>query len=232
MTATTTQLLRHELDRYDSPHWLLTHTLRYVNVQGTVFDPCVGGGLHASLLKESPHIDKVITNDVSPLVEADFHLDATNNIIWNKHRYVTNQCTFDWVITNPPFKCAYEIATRALEYANLGVILFLRHSFDEPTNDRAIWLNRHPTNLRLVYPRFKWRKDKHGRIWQTDSTTVDAYIWFKHKSPVNAQYGILTIPREHIDGFHDNPDNAPSREEMSYWLKLATDHTKRTYLLG
>lgn len=228
MTATTIQSFRHELDRYDSPHWLLTHTLRYVNVQGCVFDPCVGGGLHASLLRESPHINQVVTNDINPLVSADYNLDATQGNLW---RGLASD--IDWVVTNPPFNQAFEIAINALNFSRVGVILFLRHSFDEPTEDRADWLNRHPTNLRLVYPRYKWRKDKHGRNWQTDSTTVDAYIWWKCKpSGVDAQYGNLTIPKSHIDGFHDNPANAPSREEISYWLRFATDHTKRIYLLG
>lgn len=227
MTATTTQSLRHELDRYDSPHWLLTHTLQYVRVQGTVFDPCVGSGLHASLLKESPHVNQVITNDINPIVDADYHYNAAEGRIWK-----SLAGDIDWVITNPPFNQAFDIAVNALNSSRIGIILFLRHSFDEPTNDRADWLNRNPTSLRLVYPRFKWRKDKASKNWQTDSTTVDAYVWFNHKSPVNAQYGVISVPKTHINGFHDNPGNAPTKEEMSRWLRWATDETKRCYLLG
>ncbi len=84
-------MTRHELDFYESPHWFVTDTLRHIEVSGVVGECCVGNGAIASQLQLYPQINKVWTNDINPLVSADYHTDATQT--WNF------PCA-DWVISN------------------------------------------------------------------------------------------------------------------------------------
>lgn len=191
---------RYEFDRYDSPHWFLTHLPNHLDLSGTVGEPCKGSGNLSDLLPYYPGVSKVWTNDIDPAVAADFNLDAVDGRSWDKLPPA------DWIVTNPPFNCPMPILKNAYKHARFGVVFFLRLSFIEPTKERAFWLLNHPRYLDLVYPRFKFRKDKKGRNWQTDSLPIAAFIWLKNSPRI---IGSKTIPVELIQGFHDNPTNAP-----------------------
>ncbi|MFM6725528.1 MAG: hypothetical protein ACKPJF_13965, partial [Dolichospermum sp.] len=117
----------------------------------------------------------------------------------------------DWIITNPPFNAALPILQNSLNHARLGVVFFLRLSFIEPTLERGQWLFENPRYLDLIYPRFKFRKGKDGKSWQTDSMPMMATVWHKDTSETR---GSITVPQSHIFGFHDNPENAPSFEQQ------------------
>lgn len=196
---------RHDFDRYDSPHWFVTHLPNYVKLEGIVGEPCKGSGNISKLLGYIKHVNHVWTNDIDPSVVSDYHLDAANPKSWERLPYT------DWIITNPPFNAALPILKNSLNHARLGVVFFLRLSFVEPTEERGQWLFENPRNLDLIYPRFKFRKDKNGKQWQTDSVPMMAMVWYKYPMP---RLGSLTIPQSHILGFHDNPENAPSFERQ------------------
>jgi len=196
---------RYDFDRYDSPHWFITHLPNYIKLKGIVGEPCKGSGNISNLL---PYFDRVRyhwTNDLDPSVDADFNLDAANPKSWEQLPEA------DWIITNPPFNAALPILKNSLNHARLGVVFFLRLSFVEPTEERGQWLFENPRNLDLIYSRFKFRKDKNGRDWASDSVPMMAMIWYKYPMP---RLGSITIPQSHILGFHNNPENAPSFERQ------------------
>lgn len=204
---------RHKFDRYDSPHWFLTHLLKYIKIEGIVGEPCKGSGNLSDLF---PYINGVDdrglcwTSDIDPSVIADFHLDAADPKCWGQFPGA------DWIITNPPFNAAFPILRNAYNHARVGVVMFLRLSFQEPTEKRAQWLHDHPRHLDLVYPRFKFRKDKDSRSWKTDSVPIIAMVWRKD---TDKQLSPISIPQSHILGWHDTPLNAPSFEEQIQIIK-------------
>ena len=199
--STKPTMKRHDFDRYDSPHWFITHLLNYIKLEGIVGEPCKGSGNISKLLGFIKHVNHVWTNDIDPSVVSDYHLDAADPKSWEQLPYT------DWIVTNPPFNAALPILKNSLNHARLGVVFFLRLSFVEPTEERGQWLFENPRNLDLIYPRFKFRKDKTGKDWASDSVPMMAMIWYKYPMP---RLGSLTIPQSHILGFHNNPENAPS----------------------
>ncbi|MFM6723626.1 MAG: hypothetical protein ACKPJF_04080 [Dolichospermum sp.] len=196
---------RHDFDRYDSPHWFVTHLPNYVRLEVIVGEPCKGGGNISNLLPYFDQVSHCWTNDLDPNVDADFNFDAADPKSWDKFPET------DWIITNPPFNAALPILQNSLNHARLGVVFFLRLSFVEPTLERGQWLFENPRYLDLIYPRFKFRKGKDGKSWQTDSMPMMAAVWCKDTSETR---GSITIPQSHILGFHDNPENAPSFEQQ------------------
>lgn len=201
---------RHEFDRYDSPHWFVTHLPKHLNLTGRVGEPCKGGGNISSLLPYFGKVSSVWTNDIDSRVEADFNLDAADDRAWEHFP------PSDWIVTNPPFNCALPILQNAYNHAKVGVVFFLRLTFIEPTEQRAWWLFEHPRYLDLIYPRFKFRKDKEGKDWQTDSVPIAAFVWRKDTNKI---LGSRTIPVSLIWGFHDTPLNAPSLESQIEYLR-------------
>jgi len=201
---------RHDFDRYDSPHWFFTHLPNYIKLSGVIGEPCKGSGNISNLLPYASGVGYSWTNDLDPTVDAEFNLDATLLDSWEKLPDA------DWIITNPPFTSALPILQNAFDHAKIGVIFFLRLTFMEPTKERGDWLFDHPRYLDLVYPRFKFRKDKTGKDWASDSVPMVAMIWRKD---TNETRGSLTIPQSHILGFHDNPSNAPKFEQQIEYLR-------------
>lgn len=201
---------RHPLDRYDSPHWFLSHLIRYLEISGVVGEPCKGSGNLSDLFPYIRNVQSHWTNDIDTLVNSDFHLDAADPNTWQQFPEA------DWIITNPPFNVAFPILTNAYKHSRIGVAFFLRLSFQEPTEERATWLYDHPRYIDLVYPRFKFRKGKSSRSWQTDSVPIIAMVWRKD---TDRQLSPVSIPQSHILGFHDNPLNAPSFQQQIQILR-------------
>ncbi|MFM6778637.1 MAG: hypothetical protein ACKPKJ_16860 [Dolichospermum sp.] len=62
---------RHDFDRYDSPHWFVTHLPNYVRLEGIVGEPCKGGGNISNLLPYFDRVSHCWTNELDPDVDAD-----------------------------------------------------------------------------------------------------------------------------------------------------------------
>ena len=208
--GTTEKNGRHKFDRYDSPHWYLSSLIQYVSVSGVIGEPCAGGGNLSNLFPYINGVNKIWTNDIDLSVNADSHSDATNPKSWEQFPGT------DWIVTNPPFNVAFPILENAYRHARVGVVMFLRLSFQEPTEERGQWLFDHPRHIDLIYPRFKFRKGKDGKNWQTDSMPIVAMVWRKD---TDKQFSPVSIPPTKIVGYHDNPTNAPSFDEQVRIIK-------------
>jgi hypothetical protein len=87
--------------------------------------------------------------------------------------------TPDLVITNPPFNDAFDIVRHAHGAARQGVIMLLRRTWDEPTDDRGDWLAAYPPTKEIVMPRWNFRRrDGKGG---GDSATCAWFIWARNR---------------------------------------------------
>lgn len=115
--------------------------LEVADIKGEHFyEPCVGQGHIADVLKEHFKTSKVLGTD---LVDRGYPNTIVRDFINDDFDVGTN-----WVITNPPFKYAREFIDKSLEIADVGVAMFLKIQFLE-SQARKEWLKKSP--LKYVY---------------------------------------------------------------------------------
>lgn len=165
------------LDRFDIPSgW-------------TVIEPCCGDGAIADLFRPT---HQVVTNDINPDVEADYHQCAASAGFWDS---LVNQHCIDAVITNPPFNQANKIIPLAFNCAQVVVALLRITWVMEPCQARAAFLKHARPYLAAVYPlnpRPRFRADSKG----TDSATVAWCIWDRRKRSPGVDLQYITDWRE------------------------------------
>lgn len=159
--------VRREFDFYETPAWVTDAILEVLPIRpnSRIYEPCSGDG---AIARRLPPGCVLSTNDVDPRRLADSHADATHADAWRA------EPAPEWVITNPPFKCALEIAQRAVAAASAGVALCVRLTFLEPTHARGAWLAANPPSFVQVLPRSSFTGD--GR---SDSVTCAWVVWYR-----------------------------------------------------
>jgi hypothetical protein len=188
---------RRELDFYETPDWMPRTVLEYVgNFGGTVLEPCVGDWAIANVLAE--YGVQLVTNDIDPLRQADFHLDASKSESWEKFPVV------DWIVTNPPYNQGFDIIRHARDYAKVGIIMFPRMSFFEPWKRRGGWLERYPATLVVSLPRYQFKRNDKGK-WAYDNAAVWGGVWQKDGTVYQPSFRVRS-PKS-IKGFYKNPDD-------------------------
>lgn len=194
-----TETGRRAMDFYETPKWMPDTVFEYVtDVEGTIFECCVGDGAIGSVIKERfPHAN-LVTNDFDPNRKADFHFDAREEANWG------NCLPIEWVITNPPYgaDCA-PIVKNAYKYASVGIIMFVRSTFLDLWEDREDWLYEHPPSLVVGLPRYAFRRNDQGK-WSYDSAPVWGVCW--RKDDVRYYPGLVMRSRRSIPGFYKNSD--------------------------
>jgi hypothetical protein len=132
--ATSPDSVRALLDTYD--------------IEGeTFYEPCVGQGHIAGVLKEYFPTSEVYGTDLIDRGYGDGIFDFVKEN-WEDRLDLQIPKNVDWIITNPPFKLAKEFITNSLLRANKGVAMFLKIQFLEGVNRRD-WLKNTP--LKYVY---------------------------------------------------------------------------------
>lgn len=175
---------RREKDRYLTPP-MATNALMeaYPQICGDLLiDPCCGDGRMAAQLFD--RFGRFIGNDIDRRASeaVDYCLDATQPATWACWR---RRHGVGFVVTNPPFNRAADIAWQALEHGN-HLALLLRITWLEPVKERQ-WLARRPPTAMLVLPRV----DFIG-AGETDGATCAWMIW----GPV--QPGIKVVRAEDV----------------------------------
>lgn len=168
-------MTRRKNDFYETPEWathVLVESVPMLLEAGVILEPCNGDGAISSVLKATTHA-KIITNDYDLARDADGHVDATESELWTAYRDYHVEAE-KWVVSNPPFKHAFEITKHAVECATGGVAMLLRLSFLEPTKKRGLWLAQNPPTKLIILPRISFTGD--GR---TDSVTCAWMVWEK-----------------------------------------------------
>lgn len=216
--ATSSKKNRKPLDLYESPAWFTFAVLqyfRYDRFRGIVGEPCVGSGAIAKWLRYVGL--KVWTNDIDPNQEADYHFDATESQGWED---VPNS---DIIITNPPYgRSATPVMINAYGKTKRVLVLFVRLTFEEGTQERLDFFRQHPPHYRFMFPRFAFRQGKDGR-WATDSTPVVGLVWDKTKE-YSGMKTLYHTPQDLI-AYYRTPDEAPPESQIKdevdkYLLKI------------
>lgn len=169
-----------ERDAYFSPLFALDALLERQIVCGfTLLDPCCGDGRMAFALRK--RFARITVNDLL-LSQFDALTDTPECRIQVLNRDATiaepplwgPPC--DWVITNPPWNLASEIAQLALRHSK-NVALLVRLTFLEATEKRQWLVNRPPQSV-VVLPRISF--DGTGK---TDSCVSAWLVWGRWVAP-------------------------------------------------
>lgn len=179
-------------DNYSTPLEAVYPYLIYWKPQGRILDPCSGEGNiirayfnivdYALIMKDSfpgAHLDFPATTGINSVFSSDIRSAALK---WRNDSFTHYDGVdllqpphpleaegVDWVITNPPFSLAVEVARRALELTkgSMGKVgLLLRIQFSEG-KARTSWLKKTPLRMIQVfesrvsmYPEGKERPEK------------------------------------------------------------------------
>ncbi len=143
-------MTRRAGDRYLTPDSAFRVLLdRADEIRGSVLlDPASGDGRGAE--RVGRRFQRVVTNDLDPASPAEHHYDATGGdgmALWLLEP--------SWVVTNPPYSHASEVARLALQYSTRGVALLLRCTWLEPCRDRE-WLAETPPTRIIALPRISF----------------------------------------------------------------------------
>lgn len=157
---------RKALDKYRTPPWMTEAFKESFPAigGGLLIDPCCGDGRMVDALR--PRFGSVIANDIDETEPGCYHEDATQEgRLWEVGRHARTP----WVITNPPFVHAAEIAQQALSVTS-NVALLLRMTWLEPRPNR-MWLGENPPDYMLVLPRGSFTGGG------SDMTSCAWYVW-------------------------------------------------------
>ena len=177
---------KDSLDDFPTPPWASRALLEHVIEQGghtdrlTALEPACGVGHMAKVLRE--HFGEVDASDIHP------------------HGYgsvvdFTTECysagSYDWVITNPPFKLAEEFILRALPIARRGVAMLTRTVFIESIGRYArIFSKQPPTKFAQFAERVPMVK---GRL-DRKASTATAYTWIVWEKAGSCPTELIWIP--------------------------------------
>lgn len=193
---------KDSLDDFPTPPWatraLMEHVLPKLQGFGhlTCLEPACGAGHMAKALGE--YFPIVHAADVH-----DYGYGHVEDFLVSTHQ----PGSFDWVITNPPFRLAEDFVVRSLEIARCGVAIFARTNFIETVGRyRRIFVPNPP----LVLAQFTERVPiLRGRLDRKKSTAT-AYAWFvweKEIQPLPPR--VSWIPPCRRDLEKDTDYNAP-----------------------
>jgi hypothetical protein len=165
-------------DDFPTPPWatrgLIEHVLENKDVLAgmTCWEPACGAGHMSKVLKE--YFSAVRSSDAYDYQYGEiFDFVATSN----------HEASYDWVITNPPFRHAEEFVLRGLRVARKGVAILARSVFLESTGRyRAIFRDSPPTKFAQFTERVPMVK---GRLDQKASTATGYawLVWEKEQQP-------------------------------------------------
>ncbi len=166
-------MARKALDKYRTPPWMTEAFKESFPAigGGLLIDPCCGDGRMVTAL--SDRFGDYGANDIDKSESfPSMYFDATGDDLWEGSdlaRMILPCHRNTWVITNPPFAHAAEIAQQALSVTP-NVALLLRMTWLEPRPNR-MWLGTNPPDCMLVLPRGSFSGGG------CDMTSCAWYVW-------------------------------------------------------
>jgi hypothetical protein len=194
------------LDDFPTPPWATRALLEHVigendTLSGlTCLEPACGVGHMSKVLKE--YFGSVSSADVY-----DYGYGSVRNFLTFPHPIDS----YDWVITNPPFRLAEEFVLRSLSFARVGVAILARTVFLESSGRyRAIFQTTPPTKFAQFVERVPMVK---GRV-DKSATTATGYCWLVWDKRVTGVPQLVWIPpcRKTLErsGDYENPASRAS----------------------
>jgi hypothetical protein len=158
---------RSDRDAHWTPAEGTRHLLRWCpEVLGQdVWEPCAGAGWMRDTLRDEGGC-LVRASDIVPMGEGIEEMDA----LARQDRW------HGWIVTNPPFNLAIQIAQHALSLSP-RVALLVRLSFLEPTRERGPFLARRPPDRVIITPRMRFPRGDGLPQRGTDSVTTAWLVW-------------------------------------------------------
>lgn len=179
---------RHEpagsLDDFPTPPWatraLIEHVIGRAPIRGAhCLEPACGRGHMSAPLAE--YFAKVTSSDI-----ADYGYGAVGDFLDRGPDE-----TFDWVITNPPFRLAEDFVLKALPMARSGVAVLVRTVFIESVGRLQRVFSRFPPS---EVAQFAERVPMvRGRLDQKASTAT-GYAWVVWRKPLPETTQLVWIP--------------------------------------
>jgi hypothetical protein len=175
---------KNSLDDFPTPPWatraLLEHVVKSKEALSsmTCLEPACGRGHMALALAE--YFGEVISSDVF-----NYGFGNVEDFLKSNHK----EESFDWVITNPPFKLAEEFAKRSMKIARNGVAMLTRTVFIESVGRYNRLFEPTPPALFAQFtervPMVKGRVDKKAStatgygwlVWNKASTGATQLVW-------------------------------------------------------
>lgn len=157
-------------DDFPTPPWATRALLEHVLGQSdrlrkqTCLEPACGAGHMAKVLKE--YFGNVHSSDAY-----DYGYAPIRDFLQERCK----ASSYDWVITNPPFRLAEEFLLEALKVAREGVAILARTVFLESVSRyNGIFRDMPPTKFAQFVERVPMVK---GRL-DKKATTATGYAWF------------------------------------------------------
>lgn len=169
------------LDDFPTPPWATRALAEYaIAPQGTCLEPACGRGHMSAALAD--YFDKVQSSDIH-----DYGFGSVADFL--NSTYEAN--SFDWVITNPPFKLAEQFIARSMKIAQLGAAMLTRTVFIESEG-------RYERLFKVTPPsRFAQFAERvpmvEGRL-DREATTATAYAWLVWKKDRLGSCELIWIP--------------------------------------
>lgn len=188
---------KDSLDDFPTPPWatrgLLEHAIgdRWALSKMSCLEPACGAGHMSKVLKE--YFLEVSSSDVH-----NYGYGAVRDFL--KHPFETN--SYDWVITNPPFKAGEAFITRGLQIARHGVAMLARTVFIESVGRyENLFKNNAPTKFAQFTERVPMVK---GRL-DRKASTATGYGWLIWEKAVTSKTQLVWIPpcRKSLEREHD-----------------------------
>ena len=178
--------LKTSLDDFPTPPWATRALLEYaVADRGslrsmTCLEPACGRGHMSVALAE--YFGEVVSRDVFA-----YGFGEVADFLITKHA----ENSFDWVITNPPFKLGEEFIRRSLKIARRGVAMLARTVFIESVGRYERLFNQSPPSAFGQFvervPMVKGRIDK-------SASTATGYGWLVWEKPDARATQLVWIP--------------------------------------
>jgi hypothetical protein len=175
---------KSSLDDFPTPPWatraLIEHVLPYKASLGimTCLEPACGRGHMAAALGE-------YFRDVTAYDVFDYGYSYVGDFLTAEHA----ERSFDWVITNPPFKLAEDFVRRAMTIARRGVAMLTRTVFIESVGRYERLFKPYPPTAVAQFtervPMLRGRLDKYGStatsyawlVWEIGGPTTPRLVW-------------------------------------------------------
>jgi hypothetical protein len=189
--------LKTSLDDFPTPPWatraLTEHIIKSKSALRTMtcLEPACGRGHMAVALGE--YFASVAASDVF-----DYSFGGVADFLETSH----SEQSFDWVITNPPFRLAEEFIVRSLKIARHGVAMLTRTVFIESVGryERLFQHNRPSQFAQFTerVPMVKGRVDK-------KASTATGYAWLVWEKERTGRSELVWVPpcRRTLEREHD-----------------------------